>query len=288
MRRSETTAQSYINNREDSERARPAGAADREARGFKCEAEATTTVAEHVRIFAGDCTTVFEGTREQTQRGTVVVVKPDRTVLVHDADGYQPVAWLTRPDELTVEEDEGSVGLTARTDDQTLRVVSNDIAGRATYPVDRAGVPVGTDPETGAPLVRAGGAVRNLETGREYAVPAGATVRDEPCPSCGLPTARVERGAVFDVCLDPACDPLIERVRERFDREWTCPDCDSPLRIFRSDGGPILAGCTAYPECETAFSVPSGVVGGECPCGLPLFETERGERCLDGSCDERT
>lgn len=242
-------------------------------------------MAEHVRIFAGDCTTIFEGTREQTQRGNVlVVVKPDRTVLVHDSDGYQPVAWLTRPDELTIEEDGGTVGLTARTDEQTLRVVSHDVAGRATYPIDQAGVPVGSDPETGASLVRSGDAVRNLETEREYGLPAGATVRDETCPECGLPTMRVERGAAFDVCLDPACDPLIERIRERFDREWECPDCGSPLRIFRSNQGPILAGCMAYPECETAFAIPSGVVVDDCPCGLPVFETERGRRCLDGSC----
>jgi DNA topoisomerase-1 len=243
-------------------------------------------VAEHVRIFAGDCTTIFEGTREQTQRGTVlVVVKPDRTVLVHDSDGYQPVAWLTRPDELTIEEDDAAVGLTARTGEQTLHVVGHELTGQATYPIDEAGVPVGTDPETGAPLVRSGGSVRNLESQREYALPAGASVQERACPECGLPTIRIERGEVFEICLDPACDPLLERIRERFDEEWTCPDCGSPLRIFRSNQGPILAGCTGYPECETAFSIPSGVVVDECSCGLPVFETERGQRCLDGSCD---
>ena len=247
----------------------------------------TRCVAEHVRIFAGDCTATFEGTRDRTQRGHVlVVIKPDRTVLVHDSDGYQPVAWLTRPDELTIEEDGGTVGVTARTDEQTLRVVSHELAGQATYPVDWAGVPVGIDPETDAPLVRSGGAVRNLDTDREYGLPAGATVLDEQCPDCGLPRIRVNRGASFDVCLDPACDPLVERIQERFGREWDCPDCGSPLRVFRSNQGAILAGCTAYPECETTFTIPSGLVVDECACGLPVFETERGRRCLDGSCDD--
>ncbi|MFB6301383.1 MAG: hypothetical protein ABEH78_00760, partial [Haloferacaceae archaeon] len=50
-----------------------------------------------VRVLAGECTVRFEGSRERTQRGhVIVVIKPDRTTLVHDADGYQPAAWLTR------------------------------------------------------------------------------------------------------------------------------------------------------------------------------------------------
>ena len=246
-------------------------------------------MSEHVRVFAGDCTAIFEGTRERTQRGNVlVVVKPDRTVLVHDADGYQPVAWLTRPDELTIEEDGRSVGLTARTGEQTLRVASHELAGRATYPVTRAGVPVGSHPETDAPLIRADGAVRDLDTGREYPIPVGGTIDDGQCPDCGLPTVQVERGASFEICLDPACDPLLARVRGTFENEWTCPDCGSPMGIIRPNGGPILAGCRAYPDCETAFSIPSGVVTGTCGCGLPVFETERGRRCLDGGCDSDT
>jgi DNA topoisomerase-1 len=58
-----------------------------------------------IRLVVGDCTTELTGgTREQRQRGRVaVVVKPDDTVLIHDAAGYQPVAWLTRPDSLFVE-----------------------------------------------------------------------------------------------------------------------------------------------------------------------------------------
>lgn len=242
-------------------------------------------VTETIRLFAGDCTTTFEGARARTQRGrVVVVVKPDRTVLVHDADGYQPVSWLTRPDALTVETDASGFGLVARTDEQTLRVVSHDSSGRAEYPVTEAGVPVGAHPDTGEPLVRTGGAVAGLDSGVRYVLPAGATVLDETCDDCGLPRIRADRGATFELCLDRACESLDDLVRERFDREWTCPDCGSELRIIRR-GGRLLAGCDAYPDCETAFSIPAGVVVGECDCGLPVFETARGRRCLDGACD---
>ena len=242
-------------------------------------------MTDDLRIFAGECTTTFTGTRERTQRGhVVVVVKPDRTVLVHDADGYQPVAWLTRPDALTVESTADGFGLTARTDEQTLRVVSHDRAGSAAYPVSAAGVPVGTCPDCGGALVRTGGDVACLGCAARYSLPAGATVLEETCPDCGLPTMRVERGAAFELCIDRACDPLDEAVRERFDREWDCPDCGSDLRIVRRGSG-LLAGCDAYPDCETAFRVPAGVVVDDCSCGLPVFETAGGRRCLDATCD---
>ena len=237
------------------------------------------------RVLAGECTTTFEGARERTLRGhVVVVVKPDNTVLVHDADGYQPVAWLTRADGVTVETTGDGFGVTARADEQVLRVVSHDVAGDARYPTSAAGVPVGQHPETGGTLVRAKGAVRDLASGREYPLVSGATVTDTTCDDCGLPTMRVERGAAFEVCVDRACQPLDDAVRERFDREWTCPDCGSDLRIIRRQGR-LLAGCDAYPDCETAFTIPTGVIVDECDCGLPVFETARSRRCLDGTCD---
>ncbi|WP_410766210.1 DUF91 domain-containing protein [Haloferax sp. DFSO60] len=240
---------------------------------------------ESVRIFAGDCTVQFEGSRDRTQRGRVVVVaKPDRTVLVHDVSGYQPVAWLTRADSLTVESGPGSFGLVARAGEQVLTVESHDVTGRAEYPTTAAGVPVGSHPDTGEPLVRTAGSVVGLDSGVEFPLPAGSAVLDSTCDDCGLPLVRVERGAVFDICLDRKCDPLDERVKDRFDGEWSCPDCDSPLRIiFR--GGRLLAGCDSYPECETAFSIPSGVAVETCECGLPVFETARGRRCLDSTCE---
>ncbi|WP_396611219.1 DUF91 domain-containing protein [Haloferax sp. S1W] len=240
---------------------------------------------ESIRVFAGDCTVHFEGSRERTQRGRVVVVtKPDRTVLVHDASGYQPVAWLTRADSLTVESGPGSFGLVARAGEQVLTVESHDVIGRPEYPASEAGVPVGTHPSTGEPLVRTSGTVTALDSGVEFSLPAGATVRDETCDDCGLPSMRVERGAAFDICIDRQCDPLDDHVKARFDGEWTCPDCGSPLRIIRR-GGRLLAGCDAYPECETAFSLPAGVVVGDCECDLPIFETARGRRCLDSTCE---
>ncbi|GGJ07142.1 hypothetical protein GCM10008995_16250 [Halobellus salinus] len=257
-------------------------------------------MSETIRVFAGDCTTTFEGDRTRTQRGRVVVViKPDRTTLVHDADGYQPVAWLTRPDAVTVEtsaasptqqadggtvDDHEGFGIVARAGDQVLRVVCHRSAGRAEYPVSEAGVPVGTDPSSDEVLIRAGGDVVGVDSDVRYPLPRGATVTDDSCSSCGLPTIRADAGDTFEVCLDRSCESLDDAVRERFDGDWTCPECGSDLRIIRR-GGRLLAGCDAYPDCETAFSVPAGVVDGQCDCGLPTFETDRGRRCLDGSCE---
>src|SRR6056297_776882 len=58
----------------------------------------TLPVTETVHVYAGDCTTSYSANDDsRRQRGRVVVVhKPDDTVLVHDAEGYQPVEWLTR------------------------------------------------------------------------------------------------------------------------------------------------------------------------------------------------
>jgi DNA topoisomerase-1 len=92
----------------------------------------------------------------------------------------------------------------------------------------------------------------------------------------------VERGAAFDVCADRECQPLDEAVRDRFDRAWGCPECGAPLRVLRRGG--LIAGCDRYPDCETGFAIPAGVVAGECPCGLPAFETASGRRCLDATC----
>ena len=72
-------------------------------------------------------------------------------------------------------------------------------------------------------------------------------------------------------------------MREAFDRAWDCPDCGSDLRIVRRGG--LLAGCDAYPDCETAFAVPEGVVAGACDCGLPSFAVGDDVRCLDAACE---
>jgi DNA topoisomerase-1 len=241
-------------------------------------------VPDDFHVLAGDCTTTFSGREERTVRGRVVVLaKPDGTVLVHDADGYQPVAWLTRADGVTVEADGDAFGVTAREGDRRLRTVSHDFAGRATFPATAAGPEVGACPDCGGALVRADGAVGCLGCERAHGLPAGATTLDRTCPDCGLPLVRAVRGAPFEVCLDRDCDPLVERVRERFGGAWDCPDCGAPLAVLERGG--LLAACSAHPDCETAFSLPAGEVVDDCPCGLPVFETPAGRRCLDGTCD---
>jgi DNA topoisomerase-1 len=303
-------------------------------------------MADELRTFAGDCRIEDRANDRSTYRGRVVVlVKPDGTVLVHDTGGYQPVAWITRADDVTVETDvrapipadgtvrtdgavthsaeppssEGSSPspsataasgasaepsderatrttaeparhdaavtpfvVTARTADRQLRIVARQAFGTGRYPASGAGRPVGACPDCEAALVTDTGAIRCVACDRHHGLPSGAAVRDAVC-DCGLPRVRVERGAAFDVCADRTCDPLDERVRERFDGAWDCPECGAPLRILRRGG--LIAGCERYPECETGFAIPSGVVAGECPCGLPAFETGAGRRCLDGTCE---
>lgn len=233
-----------------------------------------------MHVFAGDCTTIHRGDRDHERRGDVVaLVKPDNTVLVHDAEGYQPVAWLTRAEAVSVVD--GT--LTARDGDQLLRVVTHEERGRANYPASRAGTPVGDCPDCAGTLLRGGGSVTCTDCESTHGLPSDASITGRRCDDCGLPTMRVERGKAFEVCLDRSCDPLDERVTATFDREWDCPDCGEDLRILRKGG--LLAGCDGYPECETAFSLPNGVVVDECDCGLPQFETASGRRCLDSTCD---
>ncbi|MGZ0746873.1 topoisomerase DNA-binding C4 zinc finger domain-containing protein [Haloparvum sp. AD34] len=240
---------------------------------------------DRMRVFAGDCTTSFDDEGTRTQRGRMVVlVKPDNTTLVHDADGYQPVEWLTRPDSITVETDGDGFSITARTPDRTLRVVAVDGAAGREIPVTQAGTEVGTCPDCDEPLVRTGGDVVCLACDASYGLPSGASVTDRTCEDCGLPKIRVERGEPFQLCLDPSCERLPDVVAERFDGEWDCPDCGADLEV-REAPGRVFLGCTDYPDCETTFSMPNGVVVDDCPCGLPVFETPTGKRCLDGTCD---
>jgi DNA topoisomerase-1 len=228
----------------------------------------------------GDCNVYFDGRRESRQRGRVlVVVKPDDTVLVHDAEGYQPVAWLTRPAELSLTRD--PLWLVATDDEETLRL---EAAGEVTvteHEVSDAGVPVGSC-RCGGQLVRSNSDVSCLDCGGRYSLPAGARTTESTC-SCGLPRFRVERGADFELCLDYECGSLLDAVSERFDGNWNCPKCDGDLRILRRGG--LIAGCENYPDCDTGFALPEGVVLGECDCGLPRFEMDDGERCLDTTCE---
>ncbi|QHS17899.1 DUF91 domain-containing protein [haloarchaeon 3A1-DGR] len=238
-----------------------------------------------LRVLAGDCTTILNGPRERTQRGrVVVVVKPDNTTLVHDADGYQPIEWLTRPDSVTVETDASGFTVTAHDGDRTLQVITHEREAEMEVPVTEAGIPVGSCPDCASALVRSGGHVACVGCEERYGLPTGATVTERSCEECGLPLLRVERGEVFTVCLDVYCDSLADAVADRFDRVWSCPDCGSDLRVQQATGR-VFLGCDAYPECETTFSFPDGVVVDDCPCGLPILETAEGRRCLDGSCE---
>jgi len=233
---------------------------------------------ETAHVITGRCTTVFEGTREQEQHGDVlVIVKPDGTVLVHDVDGYQPVAWLTRASSVTVTDDR----VTATDGGETLEVRIHETYARSQHPAGEAGTPVGECP-CGGTLVRSGN-VTCPDCDAEYGVPADATVLEDTCKDCDLPLFRVERGETFEVCLDRSCDSLDDRIREAFDREWDCRECGGDLRVLRRGG--LILGCEEYPDCETGYAFPTGVHSGRCDCGLPTFETTTGTRCLDSTCE---
>jgi len=233
-----------------------------------------------IRVLAGDCTLRYSGDGEREQRGAVlVVVKPDNTVLVHDAGGYQPAAWLTRADAVTVSRDTGGFRLLAGDGAASLRVESHEEYGHAHYPVSPAGPPVGACPDCGGRLVRDGGRVVCVGCLDAYTVPRDATVLEKTCKECGLPVMEVERGATVEACLDYACEPLSDVVADRFDGEWDCPDCGESLEISHDRG--LRAVC----DCGTAFPVPAGTAAETCgECGLPLFETGDSQRCLDGDC----
>ena len=250
-------------------------------------------MTDTVHVYAGDCTATYHGDGDATsQRGRVVVVhKPDGTVLVHDGEGYQPVQWLTRANAVHRERGEdGSFALVAVKEDERLRVESHGDGHRASYDATAAGVPIGACPDcagaesaSGAAgtLVWARGSVTCLDCPTEYGLPGDATVLDATC-DCGLPRMAVERGARFELCVDRGCEALDEAVRDRFDREWSCPDCDGDLRILRERT--LFLGCENYPDCESSFALPDREVVGTCDCGLPLVDAPDGPRCLDREC----
>ena len=232
-----------------------------------------------IRTIAGDCLVRFEGRRERTVRGRIVtLIKPDNTVLVHDIDGYQPVAWLTRPESLSVTRD--PLWLLASDGEETLRLEAAGDVDVIEHDATDAGTPVGAC-RCGGQLIRTGSDVVCLECSDRFGLPAGASMTDASC-ACGLPTFRTDHGDSFELCLDYECGSLLESVRGRFDREWDCPNCGGALRILRRGG--LIAGCEGYPDCDTGFSIPEGTVVGTCGCGLPVFETTSGRRCLDSTC----
>jgi DNA topoisomerase-1 len=240
-----------------------------------------TAHLDSISMLAGDCTVRFEGREDREERGAVLLIeKPDGTVLVHDQEGYRPVAWLTRAD--SVSWSPGGPTIEATTDDQRLTVTCHDEYAHGRYPVSTAGREVGWCPNCGGPLVRERGAVSCLGCSIRHSIPRDATVLDARCETCSLPRMRVERGAGFEVCVDRACEPLDAAVREHFDRVFKCPGCGGDLLVLRRGG--LILGCENYPDCETGFSVPGGVIEGSCDCGLPAFDTGEARRCLDATC----
>lgn len=234
-----------------------------------------------LRLLAGDCTITYHGTDTITQRGAVLIlVKPDDTVLVHDTTGYQPVAWLTRADAVRVRRHDTGFELFAAKDDATLRVESHTTTGDRYYPISPAGNPIGDCPDCAATLIHTGGTIVCTGCATRYSVPRDATIRDDTCPTCDLPRMRVERGAVFDLCIDYSCEALADIVADQFDETWPCPDCLTPMTISQSRG--LRADC---PDCDTSIAVPRGTITGDCPCGLPLFASAETTRCFDPSCD---
>ena len=241
-------------------------------------------IDDAIRVLAGDCSIIVDGSDRTEYRGRVTtIVKPDNTVLVHDVDGYQPVAWLTRADSVSSDPDDGFT-LVAKKGGQTLRLASHEEDAFAQYPASAAGTPVGSCPNDGCAgqLVRSSD-VHCVDCGDRYPLPSDATVCEDRC-ECGLPRMRAERGLAFHVCLDRNCESLDDAVIEAFDREWTCPACDGDLLILRRGG--LIAGCENYPDCDSGYVLPAGVLSGECRCGLPTFDTRGGSRCLDATCEQ--
>ncbi|MFB6095316.1 MAG: DUF91 domain-containing protein [Halodesulfurarchaeum sp.] len=236
-----------------------------------------------IRVFAGRSTVTHEAAETSTREGELVtVIKPDNTVLVHDTDGYRPAGWLTRADSLRISRTGEQVELAATKDGERLAVSIAD-AGFAEFPATPAGSRVGTCPSCQGTLVRRKSTVTCLCCGEQYRLPRDADVTDRACEECGLPRISVDRGASFEVCLDRACQSIDEAVAGQFDGNWSCPACETPLEIKRERR--LQAAC---PNCGEAYPVPTGVVDGECACGLPTVETPGGTRCLDPACSLAT
>ncbi|MGA9403032.1 DUF91 domain-containing protein [Haladaptatus sp.] len=240
-------------------------------------------MTDTIRVFAGDCMITTDGDTHGQRRGEVVaILKPDDTLLVHDVDGYQPVEWLTRAETAHASLDGDSFTLVAATDDHRVRVDCHACHEISRYPGSVAGIPVGTCPHCDGTLTRTKGAVSCLGCREEYPIPRRASIGTETC-DCGLPSMHVERGTEFELCIDRDCGTVFEAVRRRFDREWDCPDCGADMRILNK--GSIIAGCDRYPDCEVGFGIPNGMIVDSCDCGLPVFRTSTGRRCLNTDCE---
>ena len=230
----------------------------------------------HAHLLAGDCTTTFDGDRSYEKRGRVVCLrKPDDTLLVHDAAGYRPVAWLTRPDTSMAVGSPPTVE--ARDGDDRLRVTFHETSVDVRIPVSPAGEAAGPCPDCAGALVTRSGTLACTDCDREHALPAGATVLDTAC-ECGLARVEVTRGVTIEVCADRACEPLDAAIEAELDRRFDCPDCGRDMRVVRAGG--LLLGCDGYPDCDVSVPLPNEACDGVCDCGLPTVDG----RCLDATC----
>lgn len=60
-------------------------------------------MSDEGNIVAGECTTELPDNTPTFSGGVVVLVKPDHSILVHDADGFLTIAWCSHTPSLTVE-----------------------------------------------------------------------------------------------------------------------------------------------------------------------------------------
>ncbi|MDL0124379.1 DUF91 domain-containing protein [Halobacterium salinarum] len=229
-----------------------------------------------IRVLAGECAVRYENdaSTDRVLRGDVV--KPDDTVLVHDADGYQPAAWLTRPGVVRYTRDASGFRIDAADGDERLVVESATEHGDAHYPVSPAGPPVGRC-ECGGAFVRDGGRVVCVDCRDQYSIPRDVAVVDDACAACGLPRIRVARGVTVTACVDRDCEPIAAAVADAID--WTCR-CGAALGVASERG--LHAACES---CGARFRLPHGTTAGDCGCGLPAIRTATGVRCLDGDCE---
>ena len=236
-------------------------------------------------VLAGECEIrSVDGGNERRRGHVMVLIKPDRTVLVHDTEGYRPTAWITRAETISVDE-EGGI-LTAVDGDHWLRLELDHVVCDHRLPGSRAGRPVGECPTCSGTLVDTQGRVRCLGCTERYGLPRGAELLDSVC-QCGLPRMRVTRGASFELCIDRQCEPLVEAIAERFDGRWACPavGCDGSLAIHYREG--VMARCDRHPDCQSAFRIPDRPIEGACGCGLPRFGRGSESQCLDPHCSGR-
>jgi DNA topoisomerase-1 len=230
-------------------------------------------------LYVGDGTVVEDATDRREFRGRIVVLaKPDGTVLVHDHSGYQPVAWLTRADAVTVTDDD-AFRLTAHDEraDDWLRVTGHDTPssenGRngheslaslsGQYPVSPAGEPIGRCPSCDGALVDRTGTVACVHCDRSHAYPDDATIRP---PS----TATASTNAPATTSTNAPATASTNTPASASTTNTDVLDASDAMTDGTDDGPDTTPG------------------GRTCECGLPRMRVERGvavDCCVDRNCE---